>query len=74
MDSSAFDDREPASTSPAAQGSSNLLPGIPRISLDMPPMEPTPAKSGSSHLERHEEGDREEVPVPPTYARLNSEA
>ena len=53
---------------------SGPLPGIPRISLDMPPMEPTPAKSGHPrHLEQHDEGDRDEAPVPPTYARLNSE-
>lgn len=57
-----------------------MLPGIPRISLDMPPMEPTRAKTGPTHLEEREgEAERDEDvreddrPVMPTYARLNSE-
>jgi hypothetical protein len=52
----------------SAEASSSAPVGsIPRISLDMPPMEPTPAKTNSTHVEN-------EQPVPPTYARLNSEA
>jgi hypothetical protein len=36
-------------------------------------MEPTPAKTGSRHLEDRQEREEDEAPVPPTYARLNSE-
>lgn len=51
----------------AEASSSAPVGSIPRISMDMAPMEPTPAKTNSSHVEN-------EQPVPPTYARLNSEA
>jgi hypothetical protein len=58
----------------SSDGNAGLLPGIPRISLDMPPMDPTPAKSSASHhLEQHDEREQDEISVPPTYARLNSE-
>lgn len=52
----------------SAEASSSAPVGsIPRISMDMAPMEPTPAKTGPTHVEN-------DMPVPPTYARLNSEA
>lgn len=45
-----------------------------RISMDMPPMEPTPPKVKSTHVEHEQTRDQGlEAPVPPTYARLNSE-
>lgn len=69
-DHTSADDFGPGSSG----GNPGMLPGIPRISLDMPPMQPTPAKPAASHhLEQHDEGERDEMPVPPTYARLNSE-
>lgn len=75
VDHTSADDFGP-STATSDHHDPGLLPGIPRISLDMPPMQPTPAKSAhplghSHHLEQHDEGDHDERP---TYARLDSEA
>jgi hypothetical protein len=75
VDHTSADDFGPSTTT-SDHHDTGLLPGIPRISLDMPPMQPTPAKSArplghSHHLEQHDEGDHDERP---TYARLDSEA
>ena len=44
-DHTSADDFGPGSSG----GNPGMLPGIPRISLDMPPMQPTPAKPAASH-------------------------
>ena len=70
----------------AAEGSTAPVGSIPRISMDlpgrismdMPPMEPTPPKNRSTHVEQSQtqtqaRDDELEVPVHPSYARLNSD-
>lgn len=68
----------------AAEGSTAPVGSIPRISMDlpgrismdMPPMEPTPPKNRSTHVEQSQSQTRDdelEVPAHPSYARLNSD-